>query len=65
MVQCSSTVKAELDIVVVVSMGLITLGSTIKLPNSRKDFCSSWQTGLEKDGQELSAVVSWKGRLCS
>lgn len=55
------TVRAELDIVVIAYMGwgLITLDGVIKLPNSRKGFCSCFgRLDWRSHGQELSAHVS-------
>lgn len=58
----SSTVKAELDIVLVVSQGWDIPDNVIKLPNSRKDFCSSHgRLDRRRNGQELAAIVSLKG----
>lgn len=55
--------EAELDIVLVASMGWGTLDSGILLADSRKDFCSSlgildWR----RNDQELSDIVSLKGQ---
>lgn len=54
--------EAELDIVLVVSLGWGTLDSVIILANSRKDFCSS--VGLldwRRNDPELPVIVSLKG----